>query len=323
MLEEAEAHFMKPSAAAPLRRCPFQPVDTLVVARRIHFFLIKEEYEWGTEARRGFFRAHVCRRSGMAAPRWTNDLLYSEQGSATLSSSSGTYPFPSRRQRRRRLPAELKRCSRALWGNTDLLITPKHFPSTSMRSELAEALSRDARQHSSWVPNWPDAALTAIGGANRGRRYAESRLGMGRQQKPSNDRNRSCRRDAAAQASSARLLQLQKRNRTAIDRAPEELRIIDKTAELTDFAYTAALIANLDLVISVDTSVSHLAGAIGKPVWTPSRTRRVGVSSRQGDGPWYPSMRLSATSGRLAKRSQGALASLSDFEPQPWEEVPR
>lgn len=39
------------------------------------------------------------------------------------------------------------------------------------------------------------------------------------------------------------------------------------TAELADFADTAALIANLDLVISADTGVAHLAGAMGRPVW--------------------------------------------------------
>ena len=37
--------------------------------------------------------------------------------------------------------------------------------------------------------------------------------------------------------------------------------------ELNNFSETAALISNLDLVISVDTSVAHLAGALGKPVW--------------------------------------------------------
>ena len=43
--------------------------------------------------------------------------------------------------------------------------------------------------------------------------------------------------------------------------------IVDLTADLTDFAETAALIACLDLVITVDTSVAHLAGALGRPTW--------------------------------------------------------
>ena len=60
-----------------------------------------------------------------------------------------------------------------------------------------------------------------------------------------------------------------------------------------DFADTAAVIANLDLIISVDTSVVHLAGAMGKPVWTllPFVGDWRWLFNRQ-DSPWYPSVRL-------------------------------
>ena len=60
-----------------------------------------------------------------------------------------------------------------------------------------------------------------------------------------------------------------------------------------DFADTAALIAELDLVISVDTSVAHLAGALGKPVWTmlPPNPDFRWMLARE-DTPWYPTMRL-------------------------------
>jgi tetratricopeptide (TPR) repeat protein len=61
----------------------------------------------------------------------------------------------------------------------------------------------------------------------------------------------------------------------------------------TDFAEAAAVIANLDLVISVDTAVAHLAGALGLPVWIalPSAPDwRWGLS--RDDSPWYPSARL-------------------------------
>src|SRR4029077_9456252 len=47
--------------------------------------------------------------------------------------------------------------------------------------------------------------------------------------------------------------------------------IIDWTDEIRDFSETAALIQNLDLVISVDTSTAHLAGAMAKPVWLLNR----------------------------------------------------
>jgi tetratricopeptide (TPR) repeat protein len=63
--------------------------------------------------------------------------------------------------------------------------------------------------------------------------------------------------------------------------------------ELTDFAETAALVSLMDLVVAVDTSVAHLAGAMGKPVWLllpfdPDWRWLLGRS----DSPWYPSARL-------------------------------
>lgn len=69
--------------------------------------------------------------------------------------------------------------------------------------------------------------------------------------------------------------------------------VTDWSAELFDFADTAALIANLDLVISVDTSVCHLAGALGVRVWTliPIPTDWRWLLDR-ADSPWYPTMRL-------------------------------
>ncbi len=65
------------------------------------------------------------------------------------------------------------------------------------------------------------------------------------------------------------------------------------TRDLHDWADTAALIANLDLIISVDTGVVHLAGALGKPVWILSRYEGCWrwLENRE-DSPWYPSTRL-------------------------------
>lgn len=64
-------------------------------------------------------------------------------------------------------------------------------------------------------------------------------------------------------------------------------------AEFSDFADTAAVVSQLDLVISVDTSVAHLAGAMGKPVWIwlPFSADWRWLADRQ-DSPWYPTARL-------------------------------
>lgn len=69
--------------------------------------------------------------------------------------------------------------------------------------------------------------------------------------------------------------------------------VIDLTPHLDDFADTAALIDQLDLVISIDTSVAHLAGALGKPVWLllPYANEWRWLL-RRSDSPWYPTFRL-------------------------------
>jgi tetratricopeptide (TPR) repeat protein len=69
--------------------------------------------------------------------------------------------------------------------------------------------------------------------------------------------------------------------------------VTDLAAELTDFGETAAAIANLDLVIDADTVLVHLAGALGKPVWTmlPFAPDWRWLLARS-DSPWYAAMRL-------------------------------
>jgi tetratricopeptide (TPR) repeat protein len=69
--------------------------------------------------------------------------------------------------------------------------------------------------------------------------------------------------------------------------------VIDLAPALGDFTDTAAAIAALDLVISVDTSVAHLAGAMGRPVWMllPYALDWRWLRDRE-DSPWYPSLRL-------------------------------
>jgi Tfp pilus assembly protein PilF len=70
-------------------------------------------------------------------------------------------------------------------------------------------------------------------------------------------------------------------------------RVTDWTDDFADFADTAALIENLDLVIAVDTSVAHLAGALGKPLWLLNRYNTCWrwLLDRD-DSPWYPTLRL-------------------------------
>jgi Flp pilus assembly protein TadD len=72
-----------------------------------------------------------------------------------------------------------------------------------------------------------------------------------------------------------------------------QIKILDRSRELTDFAETAALVSCLDLVITVDTSVAHLAAALGRPTWIllPQMPDFRWLLDRD-DSPWYPTVRL-------------------------------
>ena len=111
-----------------------------------------------------------------------------------------------------------------------------------------------------------------------------------------NDRNRSLAlsRLIALQKPDVRLISLQKEVR------PEDAgvlhadkRILHFGPQLEDFSDTAALVSLMDLVISVDTSIAHLAGALGKPVWIllPFAPDWRWQLDRE-DSPWYPTARL-------------------------------
>jgi hypothetical protein len=89
-------------------------------------------------------------------------------------------------------------------------------------------------------------------------------------------------------------------------------------SELHDFSDTAALIENLDLVIAVDTSTAHLAGALGKPVWILNRFDSCWRWLRERtDSPWYPSVRLfrQKTFAEWAPVIEDVAAALKAFRP--------
>jgi tetratricopeptide (TPR) repeat protein len=112
------------------------------------------------------------------------------------------------------------------------------------------------------------------------------------------DRQRSLAFDQLAplfEATDYEFYSLQKGSDAAaqLRRSPLGARVIDWSDALADFADTAALVANLDLVITVDTAVAHLAGALGKPFWLLNRFNTCWrwLRDRQ-DSPWYPTARI-------------------------------
>lgn len=77
------------------------------------------------------------------------------------------------------------------------------------------------------------------------------------------------------------------------DCAEHDPRLFDAARYFTDWSITAAAIQELDLVISVDTAVAHLAGALGKPVWLLNRFDTCWRwQLERMDSPWYPTMRI-------------------------------
>ena len=112
-----------------------------------------------------------------------------------------------------------------------------------------------------------------------------------------NDRYRSCKLQCFApltKIGGVRLYGLQKGKAAAeMDELAETIPITNLSKEFEDLTDTAAAIENLDLVISVDTSVLHLAGAMGKTTWAilPYAPEWRWMLHRQ-DSPWYPTMKL-------------------------------
>ncbi|HXA48451.1 MAG TPA: tetratricopeptide repeat protein, partial [Burkholderiaceae bacterium] len=129
--------------------------------------------------------------------------------------------------------------------------------------------------------------------------YALPRIGIVWSGNPThaNDHNRSMRLETLSalwKRTDCGFFSLQKEVREIdIQTMRDATAIVDLSSDMSDYTETAAIIANLDLVISVDTSVAHLAGAMGAKVWVllPFSPDFRWLTERS-DSPWYPSMRL-------------------------------
>ena len=150
---------------------------------------------------------------------------------------------------------------------------------------FADRTLRDA-----WAPRLPPRQRLSTG-------HTKPRIGIAwsGNKKQKNDHNRSTTLRALAPLFSddVQWISLQKDLRPGDADLLKELPVVSFTDELADFADTAAVLDSLDLVITVDTSVAHLAGAMGKPVWimlTYYPDWRWLLD--RDDCPWYPTARL-------------------------------
>lgn len=112
-----------------------------------------------------------------------------------------------------------------------------------------------------------------------------------------NDRNRSCALREFLPVLSTRDTAFYSLQRGEASRQlaelPPQIKLTDFEGHLRDLGDRALLLMQMDLVISVDTSVAHLAGALGKPVWTLLAYVPDWRWGLEGETtPWYPTMRL-------------------------------
>jgi Flp pilus assembly protein TadD len=171
-----------------------------------------------------------------------------------------------------------------------LLSLPLRFATTprSLPAAVPYLFANDA-EHEKWR-----VRLEAHG---RKEKPATRRVGLVWAGRPIPDPLRTCGLQALAPLAAVpgvRFISLQVGAPAAeADHPPAGMDIDNFSNELTDFTETAALIANLDLVITIDSAVAHLAGALGRPTWTllPHVADWRWLQGRD-DTPWYPTMRL-------------------------------
>lgn len=261
------------------------------------------EYEWRwikfPQERRNFGQA---RWDGDFDIRGKSILLYAEQGFGDTIQFARFIPMVAALGATVVVECqpELKRLLSTVPGISQLLERGEVIPQTDFQCammSLGHAFKIDAsnlpnkvpyvKADESQVKSWAKKLEPYAGTLKIGVTWA----GAARHHR---DRERSMRRGkftALAQLPGVTLFSLQKGPPAA--EPAEGATMVDFTAELNDFADSAALLENLDMVISVDTAIVHLAGALGKTVWTlvPHLPDWRWMLERENTH-WYPTMRL-------------------------------
>jgi tetratricopeptide (TPR) repeat protein len=264
------------------------------------------EYEWRWRDQTGM----VSTPRNFTQPRWDGEslpgktiLIHAEQGFGDTIQFVRYLPMVARLGGRVILdcPIELVRLLRRAPAVERIFATGAALPGFDCHCpllSLPRAFSTDLNSIPADIPYLaPEPALAARWKGRIESQKPAFNVGLVWAGSPKNhlDRRRSIAFDQVcnlAAVPGVRFFSLQK-GAPGIVTAPPGMTFIDWTSELQDFDDTAALIANLDLVIAVDTAVAHLAGAMGKPVWVmvPFLPDWRWMLNRS-DSPWYPTMRL-------------------------------
>jgi tetratricopeptide (TPR) repeat protein len=277
------------------------------------------EYEWRWQGRQGW-RAEDTRR--FAQPLWLGEqslagqtiLLHAEQGAGDTLQFCRYAPLVAVRGARVLLevPAPLARLLATLDGVSRLIVQGDPLPAFDAHCPLLSlplAFKTTLQRIPATVPYLKsDAARVRYWGERLGERPGY-RVGLAWSGGILSDHPERRALNVRRNIPLAKLAALKREHVQFIslqlgEQARSELRgliatgwdgprILDFTDELVDFAETAALIEQLDLVISVDTAAAHLAGALGKPVWILNRFDACWRwLTNRDDTDWYPTARL-------------------------------
>ena len=259
------------------------------------------------DASMGFDRKLRAVRS-VALPLWQGEdlagrtiYIYSEQGLGDTLQFARFLPLVARRGARIlfECPRELLRLFSTFPGIAELrqegAPIPQadyHLPMMSLPNRLGITLANLPAQ----VPYLAAPTTGPVLGRPQGTRIAAGIVWAGRPQH-TNDQNRSLTLEEMlplAELTGLTLCSLQKGKRAEdIISCGARGLVYDLGPAINDFADTARLVMQLDVVITVDTSVAHLAGALGRPVFVllPNAPDWRWMGARE-DLPWYPTMRL-------------------------------
>lgn len=271
------------------------------------------EHEW-----RWKFKELGLRQQNFSEPLWRGEalqgeriLLHAEQGFGDTIQFARYAPLVAERGGEVILQVQspLRRLMEQLPGVAKVVVPGEPLPQFSwqcplMSLPLAFGTTLDTIPNTPYLcagASLPTAQRTALPG-----RESQFKVGLTWAGNPNhkNDRRRSLPLEILVRAlaplvaggdlPNVSFFSLQKGSRAAeIGPFASELTIEDPCSMCQDFAETAALVAELDLVITVDTAIAHLAGALGKPVWVllPYAPDWRWHLDRD-DSPWYPSARL-------------------------------
>jgi tetratricopeptide (TPR) repeat protein len=273
-----------------------------------------EKHEWRWETNQ-----HRSARRGFTQPLWTGReniadkavLLHAEQGLGDTIQFCRYVPLVAERAARviLEVPKPLHELMSTLAGSAQIVSRGDPLPDFDIHCPLLSlplAFATRLETIPSKTPYLSASEIKTTVWRDRLGKHERFRVGLvwagnPRKELPNVnwiDRQRSIEFDRLAplfQVTKCEFYSLQKGNDAVAQLRDSPLRqeVIDWTDDLHDFSDTAALIENLDLIISVDTSVVHLAGALRKPFWLLNRYNTCWrwLLDRE-DSPWYPTARL-------------------------------